>query len=103
MGGTVGIIYLVGFVAAWVILYQRAGFPDVEPDWREFLIPNLPWFGLMIAKFWFWPVTLGVWLMTGRGPSRWRAMTVIDGRPARRIVRVHPPAAHSSENSVTQL
>ena len=92
MANVVAIVYLVGFIASWIVLYHRAGFPDVKPDWREFLIPNLPWFALMIAKFWLWPVTLGVWLLTGRGPSRWRAVTELNGRPARAIVRVPTPA-----------
>lgn len=88
MSAVLGFGYLAGFVITWVILYQRVGFPGVDADWREFLIPNLPWFGLMVAKFWFWPVTLTAWLLDGRGPSRWRAVTQLDGRPVRKIVRV---------------
>jgi hypothetical protein len=65
----------------------------MEPDWREFLIPNIPWFILMVFKFWFWPLALAAWLATGRGPSRWQAVTSIDGRPARRIVRVDAAGA----------
>ncbi len=93
MGSAVGLIYLGGFIVTWIILYHRAGFPNVKPDWREFLLPNIPWFGLMVLKFWFWPLTLVVWLVNGRGPSRWEAVTEIGGRPARRIVRLPSPVA----------
>lgn len=91
MSGAIGLIYLGGFIVTWVVLYQRAGFPDVGADWREFLLPNPLWFILMFMKFWFWPLTLVVWLLTGRGPSRWRAVTEINGRPARKILRVPAP------------
>jgi len=90
------LIYFIGFIVAWIVLYQRAGFPDVEPDWREFLIPNIPWFFLMVIKFMYWPITLVVWLLTGMGASRWRAVTELDGRPARKIVRVSPDLAPSA-------
>lgn len=91
MSGAIGLIFLGGFIVTWVVLYQRAGFPDVDADWREFVFPNPLWFVLMVMKFWLWPLTLVVWLLTGRGPSRWRAVTEIDGRPARRILRVPAP------------
>lgn len=93
MGAVFGFGYLAGFAITWVVLYQRVGFPDVDADWREFLIPNLGWFALFIAKFWFWPVTLAAWLIEGRQPSRWRAVTKLNGRPVRRIVRVTTPTA----------
>jgi hypothetical protein len=98
VSGAVGLIYFAGFIVTWVVLYHRAGFPEVQPDWREFLLPNLPWFGLMSLKFLFWPVTLASWFLTGRGPSPWRAVTEIDGRPARRIVRVPDAAQRYSHN-----
>jgi hypothetical protein len=101
MGAVLGLSYLAGFVITWVVLYQRAGFPAVPADWREFLIPNLFWFVLFVFKFWFWPATLVVWLIEGRPPSRWRAVTELEGRPARKIVRVTtPPAAAGSYNKL---
>lgn len=82
-----GFIYAGGFVVAMIALYVRVGFPSVKPDWREFLLPNLPWFGLMVLKAWAWPVTLGVWLYKGRQPSVWKAVTHLDGREVRAIKR----------------
>ncbi|MDQ1686223.1 MAG: hypothetical protein QOC82_2960 [Frankiaceae bacterium] len=80
-------------VAAWILLYHRAGFPDVRTkhnvDWREFLLPNLPWFFLLLLKIMFWPAPLAVWLVNGRPKeSAWRAVTEVEGRPVRRIVRL---------------
>lgn len=88
MGAVLGFGYLAGFVVTWVVLYRRAGFAGIDADWREFLIPNLPWFALFVLKFWFWPATLAAWLVEGRQPSRWRAVTELEGRPARKIVRL---------------
>jgi len=82
-----GFIYAGGFVVAMIALYVRVGFPAVKPDWREFLLPNLPWFALMLFKAWAWPVTLGIWLYNGRQPSVWRAVTQLDGREVRAIKR----------------
>lgn len=103
MGGVLSLGYLVGFVIAWVILYQRVGFPGVKADWREFLIPNLFWFVLFGLKFMFWPVTLVVWLIDGRQPSRWRAVTELEGRPARKIVRVSTSPDASSSYTYNKL
>jgi hypothetical protein len=102
MGAAVGFSYLIGIAVTWVILYQRAGFPEVHADWREFLLPNLPWFGLMILKFWFWPVTFAAWLIDGREPSRWRAVTQLNGRPVRKIMRL-TPSTSTSKKSYNQV
>jgi hypothetical protein len=98
LGAVFGFAYLAGFVVTWVVLYQRAGFPEVDADWREFLIPNLPWFVFFVVKFLFWPATLAAWLVEGRPPSRWRAVTELEGHPARRIIRVAVPAPAGSYN-----
>jgi hypothetical protein len=82
-----GFIYAGGFVVTMIALYTRVGFPAVKPDWREFLLPNLPWLGLMLFKAWAWPVTLGIWLYNGRQPTAWTAVTKLDGREVRAIKR----------------
>jgi hypothetical protein len=46
------------------------------------------WFALNALKAWFWFVTFVVWLIKGRPERTWRAVTEIDGRPVRRIIRV---------------
>jgi len=83
--------YVTCFIITWVLVYQRAGFSDIKAeqgiDWREFLLGNIPWFALTLLKVWFWFVTIGVWLLQGRPSSHWRAVTRIDGRPVRKIVR----------------
>jgi hypothetical protein len=87
-------IWLIGVVVSAIVLHYRVGFPDVRlserVDWREFLIPNIPWFALNLLKMWFWPVTLAAWLVQGMRKSRWRAVTSVNGRPTRRIIRVSP-------------
>lgn len=82
-----GIIYASGFVVAWIALYVRAEFPP-QGGWLEFWLPNWWWFGLMALKMWAWPVTLGHWLYNGCKPSQWKAVTKLEGREVRRIVRV---------------
>jgi hypothetical protein len=101
MGAAFGFCYLTGFVVTWIALYRRAGFQEIDADWREFLISNLPWFALMIVKFWFWPVTLIGWLIDGRPSSRWRAVTELNGRPVRKIVRV--PASPRPSGSYNKI
>jgi uncharacterized membrane protein YoaK (UPF0700 family) len=82
-----GFIYAGGFVVAMIALYVRVGFPAIKEDWLEFLLPNLPWFALMLFKAWAWPVTLGIWVYNGRQPSAWTAVTKLDGREVRAIKR----------------
>jgi hypothetical protein len=89
MGQALGFIYAGGFVVAFIVLYVRVGFPGMKQNWQEFLIPNLPWFGLMAIKAWAWPITLAHWFYKGQGPSAWEAVTEVDGREVRRIRR--PP------------
>lgn len=82
-----GFIYAGGFVAAMIALYYRVGFPEIKQNWREFLLPNLPWFGLMLIKAWGWPATLAIWIYNGRKPTAWKAVTEINGREVRAIKR----------------
>ena len=51
-------IHAIGFFGTWIALYLRAEFPPRH------------------------------WLYHGRQPSRWKAVTSIDGREPRRIIRV---------------
>ena len=87
-----GFVYLGGFIIAWIVLYHRVGFPDVQSDWREFILGHPTGFGgwalATIAKAWFWPATLAIWLATGSPASRWKAVEEIDGRETRRILRI---------------
>jgi len=87
MVAAAGIAYWSGFIVTLIVLYNRAGLADVEPDWREILIGNLGWFILLAAKTILWPITLAAWLLQGRPASTWRAVTQVNGRPARKIVR----------------
>lgn len=86
--------WIPGFIGAWVQAYRRVGFAALkrenDVDWREFLVGNLFWFALTVAKVWFWFVTLGMWLISGRPGPTWRAVTELNGRPVRKIVRVNP-------------
>jgi hypothetical protein len=86
MGGMLAGIYCIGFFSTYGVLYVRAGFPG-GPDWREFLIPNFPWFMLMGLKAMGWPLVLGHWFANGRQGSAWEAVTRADGREVRRIRR----------------
>lgn len=80
-------IYAIGFFISWAVLYMRADFPP-GGGWLEFWLPNFWWFVLMILKAWAWPVTLGHWYYNGCRPSQWKAVTRLDGREVRQIVRV---------------
>lgn len=80
-----GFIYLIGFVATWNVLKARAQFPT---SWLEFYIPNIGWFTMFSLKVFAWPLVLVHWLAQGRRPSQWRAVTKLEGRNVRKIVRV---------------
>jgi hypothetical protein len=45
---------LASLIVSWFVYYERAGLSKVKSeervDWREFFLPNLPWFLLMWAK-----------------------------------------------------
>ncbi|HWT92863.1 MAG TPA: hypothetical protein VN238_07690 [Solirubrobacteraceae bacterium] len=89
MADKLSAIYAIGFFATWIALYLRVGFPP-HRGWLEFLLPNLWWFALMVVKIWGWPITLAHWIYAGCPPSRWQAVTSLNGREARSIVRVEP-------------
>lgn len=87
MGQFLAAIYSLGFFVSMPVYGTRAGFGRIAPNWREFLIPNLHWFALVIIKAFLWPVVLVAWLVQGTRPSPWKALDQYRGRPCRRIVR----------------
>lgn len=90
MGSATLIGYWVGVFVATAVLYVRVGFDRTDADWRQFLIPNLPWFGLRLLQIIGWPFTLAYWAITGFPKSPWKAIEQDQqGRPVRRIERVH--------------
>lgn len=81
--------YIIGIFASWFVYHSRAGFSKLQgTDWREFLLPNLPWFLLMWGKCLAWLPVLIVWCCTGMRSSPWKAVTDIEGRPVRSIIRI---------------
>jgi hypothetical protein len=87
-----------GLLVGPPVLYFRSGLGAVKRkegvDWREFFMPDLGFFLLMVGKAPAWPVTLGVWVARGKPrESAWQAVTVIDGRPVRRMVRTEGATA----------
>jgi hypothetical protein len=94
---TLWALWWAGIFASLVILWWRAGLTKGHTgvDWREFLLSNLGWFAVYwLLKSAAWPVVLYQWNAAGRPASPWQAVTEINGRPARRVVRVAslPPA-----------
>lgn len=82
------IIYAGGFFVTWVILYFRVGFRASGADWREYLLSSPTWFLVTTLKLFGWPITLIAWLVNGASKiSAWQAISVIDGKPVRKIVR----------------
>lgn len=84
-------VNLAGFLAAWVQAYRRVGFAEVKReygvDWREFLLPNLLWFGLTAVKVLLWWLTFLIWFVQGRPEPTWRAVVEEDGLQVRLIER----------------
>jgi hypothetical protein len=80
-----------GLLVGLPVLYFRAGLGRIKRsegiDWREFLIPNIGFFLLMVGKAILWPVTVVHWNLQGRPTSPWVAVTSLNGRSVRRIVR----------------
>lgn len=93
----IGFANLAGFIVSWFVYYHRSGLAAVKAqegiDWRQFLLPNLPFFLLYWAKMFVWPLVLVYWAVTGFKPSPWRATTDIDGVEVRKLLRVAPDAA----------
>ncbi|WP_448619527.1 hypothetical protein [Geodermatophilus sp. URMC 65] len=85
------VLFWAGPLIGLPVLYFRSGLGRVKReegiDWREFLLPNLGFFLLMLAKALLWPFTVAVWNSRGRPASPWTAVTIRNGRPARAIVR----------------
>jgi hypothetical protein len=87
-----GLMPIASLFVSWFVHYYRAGLADIKASedahWLEFLYPNFSWFLLMWAKTFTWPLVFVVWLTQGRPKSPWRAVTSINGRPVRSIIRV---------------
>lgn len=91
------IVIWLGLIISIPLHAVRAGLGKVEPSWREYLIPNLPWFGLVLAKAIAWPGVLAHWITRGCPPAPWQAVTRLpDGRDVRKIVRVQRRAAEAA-------
>lgn len=60
---------------SWFAYYARSGLSKIREtqhvDWREFLLPNLGYFVLTLAKVLTWPLVLLFWFVTGMKPSPW--------------------------------
>ncbi|GDY33027.1 hypothetical protein [Gandjariella thermophila] len=92
IGTVLGLVYLAGIVTSGLVYLQRAGFGELKSregvDWREFLLPNIPYFALTLAKMFVWPAVLLFWLVMKMPRSPWRAITDDHGRAVRRVTRV---------------
>ncbi|MFC5910473.1 hypothetical protein [Streptacidiphilus monticola] len=90
---TLYFVYLLGIpTGGYGVFFFRAGLMGANPlrrgiDWRVFLLPNIPYFALTVAKSFVWPVVLVTWLATGRRPSPWIATTEYEGREVRAVLR----------------
>jgi hypothetical protein len=83
--GWVMLVYFIGLLASVYVQLGRVGLLKVER--REFVRSNLGWFLMSVGKDFIWPAVLIVWLAQGRPASRWEAVTELDGRDVRAIVR----------------
>jgi hypothetical protein len=94
MGTLLAIIFDVGFIASFFVYGTRAGLGDVEPNWREFLLPNIGWFLMLVGKTFVWPLVLSYWLYKGRPTCPWKAVDQLpDGHEVRQIIRLAPSIA----------
>ncbi|WP_327002125.1 hypothetical protein OHA72_44460 [Dactylosporangium sp. NBC_01737] len=89
-----GCTNLIGIIGSGLVYLNRARFQDTGLNWREFLLPNLPWMLMTLGKMLVWWAVLIAWLARGMPPSPWRAVTEDShGREVRAIVRVRTVAA----------
>jgi hypothetical protein len=85
--GWVMLVYFIGLFSSIFLHVARAGLYKVNASRGEFVLSNVGWHLMLVGKSFAWPVVLIVWLVRGMPASRWQAMTEIDGRPARAIIR----------------
>lgn len=89
-----GCTNVIGILGSGLVYLERAGFRDTGTNWREFLLPNLPWMLMTLGKMLIWWAVLIFWLATGARNSPWRAITSDEnGREVRAIVRASPAVA----------
>ncbi|GAA3455732.1 hypothetical protein [Dactylosporangium matsuzakiense] len=89
LGTFLGCTNLIGILGSGLVYLNRARFGDTGLNWREFLLPNLPWMLMTLGKMLVWRAVLIVWLARGMPQSPWRAVTRDDtGREVRAVVRV---------------
>jgi len=97
-------VWLIGVLVSWLVYTNRAGLSDIKHkqgiDWREFLVPNVPYFALQLGKQLIWPVVLVVWLARGRPASPWVAKTQIGKYEVRKVIR--QPAGLQIEPSIDE-
>jgi hypothetical protein len=78
------LVYFIGLFGSIFVHLGRAGLLRVNRS--EFVLANVGWFLMLMAKSFAWPAVLVVWLVRGMPEGRWQAVTEIDGQPVRRIV-----------------
>ncbi|MET7426551.1 hypothetical protein [Dactylosporangium sp. NPDC005555] len=89
-----GCTNLIGILASGLVYLHRARFQETGLNWREFLLPNLPWMLMTLGKMLVWWAVLVVWLGRGMPTSPWRAVTEdATGREVRAIVRTRTAGA----------
>lgn len=87
MGLWLAVIYDIGVIISFFVYNSRAGFGEVSPGWREYVLPNLGYFTVLVGKIFTWPIVLVVWLVQGRRDSPWKVLDEQFDREVRKIVR----------------
>ena len=85
--GWVMLVYFIGLFSSIFLHVRRAGLYKVSVSRGEFVLSNVGWHLMLVGKSFVWPLVLIVWLVQGRPASHWQAVTELDGRPARAIIR----------------
>lgn len=84
-------MYLIGLFVSIFVYLGRAGLFRVKEqpgvNRYQFVFTNLGWYLMTLVKAFTWPVVLLTWLAQGLPASRWQAVTDLNGRPARAIIR----------------
>lgn len=83
--GWIMLAYFIGVFGSVFVYLGRAGLLRVNR--AEFVLSNLGWFLMAVAKSFVWPLVLIVWLAQGLPASRWQAVTELNGGPVRVIIR----------------
>lgn len=85
--GFVMVVYLIGLFSSIFVYIARAGLFKVDANRGEFVLSNVGWHLMAVGKAFVWPLVLILWLIQGMPASPWRAVTELNGRPARAIIR----------------